>query len=238
MRLTARLSLVALFLLCWTTRTGQAGPLNITSGTGLTGTGAYTGTFDYSDTDATSATLTVTLKNTSAAAFLTAFAFNNPDNQITDAQLKIAPSGFLLLGTAPFQNGVIASPYGKFDIGAGVGTDWESGNNSSSGIAVGGSGVFTFKLTGKNLDKLSATSFADTKWSSPNGGHAPELFVARFHGGKSDKDADKVPSGLTDPGGVTITGHAAPEPGSLTLAGLGISCLLARGWRRRKAPPQ
>ncbi len=204
----------------------------ITGTTGLNGLGDFEGTLDYSATDSGHATLTVVLTNTSPAGnggYLTAFAFNNPGQQITGVTLP-AGAFAVLGGSAGFSGGVTGSPYGQFDIGASTGGSWEGGGNPSAGLGVGQTGTFVFSLTGTGLDSLSAASFLGTLSAGPGDGEGDAAFVARFRG-FNDGGSDKV-AGIADDSTVTIASIGTPEPGALTLCGMALlslaGCLLPR----------
>jgi hypothetical protein len=172
----------------------------------------------------TSADLKVVLQNTSPVANggdLTAFVFNNPDNLIGKATLsKSSNSNFQLLGAPSFDNGVNGAPFGQFDLGASTFKSFEGGGAPSKGIAVGATGTFTFAFTGTNLNTLDEESFVDALSVPPGDGGGEKFFVARFRGFVNG-GSDKVPARAHN-----------PEPGTLTLAGLGILGLLGAGWRR------
>lgn len=186
---------------------------------GLSGLGAFEGTFNYTPTNATQGTLVITLKNTSPqSGYLTAFVFNNPEDRITAASLTSSDSDFFLLGGPSFNNGVNGAPFGLFDLGASTGGSFQGGGNPSVGIAVGFTETFTFNFTGTQMDTLTTAMFL-SEYSDPQGRDAgSEVFVARFRGFR-DGGSDKVP--LDPP-------SKAPEPSSLLLACAGLGALAAR----------
>lgn len=192
----------------------------------FTGTGTlghYTGSFSYSSTSATEATITFSILNTSPAlngGFLTAIVFNNPDDLITGVSLSSAPTNFQLLGAAGFSNGINASPYGQFDIGASTSSSFQGGGAPSNGLGVGVSGSFEFQLTGTLLDTLAKSDFYTERSVPPGIGEGRQFFAARFRG-FLDEGSDKVPATLDN-----------PEPSTLTLAGIGAIVLIG-GYRRK-----
>jgi hypothetical protein len=187
--------------------------------TPIEGTGAlgsYTGSFDYSASNSTTAQFTISLTNTSPAdngGYLTAFVFNNPFDYITGVSLVSSDPDFALLGGPTFDDGVNGSPYGQFDIGSSTGSSFEGGGNPSTGIAVGSTESFTFSFTGSNLDNLTEQSFLAALSVPPGDGQGDEGFVARFRGFE-DGGSDKVPAGG---GGQPVV----PEPATMLLFGAG-----------------
>ncbi|MBM4273635.1 MAG: PEP-CTERM sorting domain-containing protein [Deltaproteobacteria bacterium] len=190
--------------------------------------GDFSGTFSYSLTpvSSTNALLTVQLQNTSPpdnGGFITAFAFNNPEDKITNVVLTATDPDFHMIGGPNFQNNIKTSPYGNFDIGASISSSFLSGGNPNKGIGVGSTETFTFNLTGTGLNSLNEWSFVNELSENPQGGDA-YWFLARFRGfndGSSDK-VFAVPSG----GGV-------PLPSSIILLGSGLLGLGAWAWRRK-----
>jgi hypothetical protein len=191
---------------------------------GGTGTlGSFSGTFDYTAIDDTSGTVDITLNNDSlTAGFITAFLYNIPGTaDVTGATLTSSDGDFVLLGDDDsFDNGESGSPFGQFDIGATTGSSFEGGGNPALGIPQGGSATFTFTLTGTGLGSLTSADFLSTLSVPPGAGSGTEDFVVRFRG-FPDNGSDKVPNG------------PVPEPGTLSLIGLGIASLAAR--RRARA---
>lgn len=192
--------------------------------------GSYTGSLDYqANSNGTSATLTISLTNTSSASGpnLTAFVFNNPNpSVITSVNLTSAPPGFSLLSGTHAS----AGPYGQFAFGAGTGPNFESAANASSGLAPSSSqAIFTFTLSnpGGGLQNITAASFFSTLSTGASPKFGDQAFVARFIGSSSDHN-DRVP-GVDPP-----IPHKTPEPGSLTLAALGALGLLGMARARRK----
>lgn len=180
----------------------------------ITGDGAlgyFSGNLTYSFTSSTTASLVVTLTNTSLVAnggYLTAFVFNNPGNVITGLTLSSTNANFSLSGGTSFTNSINLSPFGHFDIGASTGR----GGNPTRGIAVSNTEVFTFLATGTRLGTLNELSFLSALSSNPGGGGA-QFFVARFRG-FDDGGSDKTPAGAL-----------VPESNTLLLFGSGLAGL-------------
>lgn len=186
----------------------------------ITGTGtlgSFSGSFTYSFTNDTSASIIVSLTNTSPVAnggYLTAFAFNNPNNSISGATLSSTSPNFSLIGTPDFNNSISGSPFGDFDAGA-TSTDssWLGGGNPTGGIAVGGSETFSFSLTGSGLSSLTTQDFINELSSSSDSGQN-YWFAARFRGFE-DGGSDKVPADDDNP-------PIIPEPTTILLLGSGL----------------
>src|SRR5262245_35281039 len=132
--------LIPALLLSLSAAPAHAGPIE--SLTGLQKLGSFTGTFDYSVIDEHHASVDIQLTNTSPKAgggFLTAFAFNNPNDWISGVQFSASQSQWKLMGlSSGFKNGVKAAPFGKFDLGAGLNaTNWEGGGSPQKGLGGG-----------------------------------------------------------------------------------------------------
>jgi MYXO-CTERM domain-containing protein len=182
--------------------------------------GTFQGTITYTAVDSTHGTLTVTLTNTTVAGnggYITGVAFNNPNNQITGVTLSSSNSNFQVTGGSTYQNTIATGAFGKFDIGATTGTNWDGGGSASKGTGQGQTVTFTFNLTGTNMDKLTTQDFVDT---TSSGG---QFLAVRFRG-------IQFKNGGTQ--GDKVAAVDAPEPGTLTLAALGLLALT--GWCRRR----
>lgn len=222
------LRILSLLALAWVPPC-RADLIPISGNAGLSGLGSFEGSLAYSATDATHATLTVVLKNTSPVGnggYLTAFAFNNPAGSITGVSFS-GPANFGLLGGSPFADGVNAAPFGQFDLGASTGSGFEGGGPPSKGLAVGQSGTFLFTLIGNGLDQFGAGRFLSELSVPPGDGKGHKAFVARFRG-FADGGSDKVPYVPPEP---RVIPQETPEPGTLALGGTALAILA--WWRRR-----
>jgi hypothetical protein len=198
---------------------------------------SFTGSLSYSPSSANNAVLTILLENTSPVAgggYLTAFAFNNPDDRITAATFS-GPANFALLGGPGFNNSVNGAPFGRFDLGASTGGGLNGGGAPNKGLGVGTLGTFIFTLTGTGLDLLTAGDFLATTSVPPGAGQGVEAFLVRFRGmADGDDRVAYAPPAPTEPSpGLQ---ESVPEPGSLCLAATALLALA--GWRRqRRARP-
>jgi hypothetical protein len=103
--------------------------------------GDFTGVFTYNATDASHATLSVLLRNTSPAnngGYITGFAFNNPYDQIANVSLTATDPDFRVIGGSSFKNKIGASPDGDFDIGGSISSSFLGGGKPQPGMAAGG----------------------------------------------------------------------------------------------------
>jgi hypothetical protein len=198
-------------------------------GTGTLGT--FSGSFDYTPTSGTTGTVDIVLNNDSlTVGYITGFLFNIPTGtDVSDANLTGTNTDFELLGAAlSFNNNVNGAPHGQFDIGAALGGNYEGGGNPTLGIITGGSATFHFALIGTGLGALTPQDFLSTLSVGPGDGEGVQGLVVRFRGFPGeDGGSDKVPNqGGEEPSPV-------PEPGTLSLVGLGLASLAAR--RRARA---
>ncbi|HEX2972202.1 MAG TPA: hypothetical protein VHP11_07705 [Tepidisphaeraceae bacterium] len=213
-----------------------ADTIAIRSGDGVSGVGSFSGTLSY---DQAKGELTIVLNNTSPTAnsgYITGLAFNVNGN-LTAHYLSSGSSD-------PFEGlsgGVNAQPWGYFEVGTSLGSNWEGGGTPRNGIGVNESGTFVFKVEGDDADALTAMSFisegsvsgipSKTNGKSSKKGGKPQdneeftssqLFAVRFRG-FGDGKSDKVP-GQT----VLVPLPAAAWSGLALLGVLGVG-----GIRRR-----
>ncbi len=195
------------------------------STTGSTeGIGSFVGDFEYSFESATQAQIIVQLTNNSPSnngGYLTAFAFNNPEDLITGSTFGTTLSSFSLIGAPTFDNSISVRPFGDFDEGASTSNSWLGGGAPSTGIAVGDSETFTFNLTGSNLNELSEADFLNTLSYDAASGQS-YWFAARFRG-FDDGGSDKVPAN-----------NPIPEPATMLLFGTGLASLASFRLRKKK----
>lgn len=204
----------------------SAAPIHIAGDTAnsTSGLGNFTATLTYSASDASNATLIVSLTNTtpSAGGYITAFVLNNPGNAITG--ITQGDPDLNVLGGPTFQNSVNGGPFGQFDFGVSTGGSFEGGGPPSDGLAVGDTGSVTFTLTGTGLDLLNEHSFVNELSVGPGDGEGHKFMVVRFRG-MEDEGSDKVP-------GQTV--RDTPEPSTLLLTMVGLGAMVPL-WRRRRA---
>lgn len=194
--------IIVIFFLCISVQPSFATVLISGDGTW----GDFKGSLTYNSITTTTARLSISLMNISPIAnggFLTGFAFNSPLNSITGVtSTSFTNTKFQLLGLS--NNGISASPYGGFDIGAALGGDFLGGGKPQNGISVNDSAEFIFYLAGNALDTLNESSFINEMANGSN-----EFFLTRFRG-FNNGESNKTP------------GDTTPEPASLSLLGLGL----------------
>jgi hypothetical protein len=162
--------------------------------------GAFSGEFNFAASNnidgQIGGTVEVILKNISEPSnggYITGLAFNIPTTPFGVAGYS-APNLFEFL-----ESPVDASPYGPYDIGSALGGDFLGGGDPKPGIAVGGTGIFTFSLIGI----LTEQEFLN---------QADDWFLVRFRGFINGQ-SDKVPIDTNTP---------VPEPTTMLLLGVGL----------------
>ena len=173
--------------------------------------GSYTGTLDYTSGGANSATIVLTLTNTTAVAtggFITAVALMHGDNY---AGATITLTGSTDADFGNLTPPVSGSPFGDFRGGASTSSSWLGGGAPSAGIGVGQSITLTFSLTGTGMGLLSAADLV--------GLHSGHYDMAVRFRGMTNGGSDKVP------------GQLIPTPAAASLLGMGG--LMAARRRRR-----
>ena len=180
------------------------------------GIGNFLGEISYFVADPQTGMLILTIENTSPLAnggYITAIVFNNPENRIDSITLSSSNPYFSLIGLPDFDNRILASPFGFFDIGISLyGGSFEGFGNPDYGIAVGERETFIFYLSGNALDQLTIQNFVQEN-CLPLPSKKEEFFLVRFRG-FNDGKSDKVPADVV------------PEPGSLFLLLVGGSAFV------------
>lgn len=219
----------------------------ITSGYSTEGLGSFEADFVYTAAESgETATITISITNTSSASnggYMTGIVFNNPASLLDGvssvdfpaSQWQLLPSEDLMNDEILADDTVSGQPFGYFDLGVALGGNFLGGASPDLGLAVDETGVFTFNLTGTNLDDLTALDFVNELSTGSEG----QFFLARFRGfddGGSDKvggvyEAQPGGGGGTEPPDGGPMPPAAPEPTTALFMAVG---LLASGSLRRK----
>lgn len=180
----------------------QAAIVNITSNSSLSteNLGSFIGTLNYTFLGGTSGNLDVSLTNTTPASiggFITAFMFRPPaELGVFTAVLAASDHGSM----TDIPSGASGAPFpGVWLGGAGLEGSWLSGGSPNDGVAIGGTGHWSFSITGANANLLTSDSFVSAD---------PYAFIVRFRG-MNDDGSDKVPA------------NQLPSPGAMALLGLG-----------------
>ena len=182
-------------------------------GSGPSYGGSCDGTVQWSYLGGTSATVTLTLTNTSSVnSNLSAFVFGLADRSMTVTQVS-APTNFAQLEGS----GLKATPFGDFDWGS-ASTGSFSGGGNTMGLAKGQTGTWVFSFTG------TAAALAAVNSPAIFNGVNPWDFVVHLKGISSG--GGTVSEKLTS----TITAVAVPAPGGAAL----LSLALSRARRRRR----
>lgn len=173
------------------------------------GIGRFEANLSYSYSGGTSATIAITLTNTtdlSLRGYITALALN-PNGAASGMSFVSSTNAAFVNIPSP----VSAPPFGDFAVGAGLNGSFLGSGNPALGIeAGGGSAVFTFTLTGSE----SALAALDAETALSQTGYA---MIVRFRGGAG---------GWSD----KVVGCALPAPGALAI--LGAAGLMPRRRRR------
>lgn len=158
----------------------------------------FSGNLIYEHIGAAVGELTITLTNDTPIGVggrLTAiaFRFDTADPFASTLLLSSSVSAMTNIGSAN------ASPFGTFMGGAGTGGSFEGGGPPSTGIAIGASATFVWRINASDAGSLDEFSFL-------NATNAPGI-AARFRG-------------LTGGGSDKVPGYAIPAPAPVALIGL------------------
>lgn len=175
--------------------------------------------------------LTFTIFNTSPNGgglddqYLTAVAFNNPDDSVFSAALvgTASPSTFSFTDGTP--NGISTANFGSFDFLLAIGGSFDSGGTVTDGVPPLGALTFTVQITGAGSGLLTEASF--TSALSTGGPDGSTWGAVRFRGFSNDA---ATRTGDADPLDVA----AVPAPLSLVLVGAGLVSLGAVIRRKAK----
>ncbi|MFO0797918.1 MAG: hypothetical protein U0804_10590 [Gemmataceae bacterium] len=195
--------------------------------------GSYTGSIEVDNNGPTSASVRITLTNTSGL-YLTSLGFSLPGTLTSGALASKPSANWQLLADADYSNGSMfdTGAFGQFDVGAAVGSTWHTSGASANGIAPGATATFVFDLVGAGAN---VTASALMGYTSTNGSAG---LGVRFRslGSYSSSDGSKVLGTITKtyPPPPPPPGGAVPAPPAVLLALAGVGCLLGRGAFRRK----
>lgn len=160
--------------------------------------GSFTGSLSYTSLGSNSATLVLSITNTTAPSiggYITAVAILHGDN-FAGAAVNLtatSDSDFGNLAAA-----VSAPPFGSYRGGASTGGGWTGGGTPNVGTGVGQTLVLTFSLSGTGIGLLSASNFVGL-----HSGH--QDMVVRFRG-MENGGSDKVPGIVPAPAAASLLG--------------------------------
>jgi hypothetical protein len=199
-------------------------------------------TFDYTATNATTGTLSISIENTSAVGDLTGFAFNLPSgftfstiggNADGNGETALAsPSNWFV----DFHTDNIgADSTGQYDVGV-MDTNSNFINGGSTGVDAinpGEAVAFSLTVTGSGLGSLATADFLSTLSSGNPSGNGNHAFVVRIQGLPGQPGSDF----LVPPGGPPPQTEV-PEPASIALVAVGALGFGASRLRRKRGLKQ
>jgi hypothetical protein len=144
--------------------------------------------------DSSTGKLSITIENTTAGkkgGYLTAIALNGTGPSATFEDATPATAKNAKFDDLQNKNGVVkASPYGKYEIGAGVAGKWNKNTGAKHGVAAGSGMTFIFDTTATDKSTLDVMDFMSANKSG-------EEVVASFR---------KLAKHRNDQAGATVTG--------------------------------
>ena len=240
----ARAIAIAVLAIAVAPNLAQADTINFLGNGGVASTPvSYSGKIDVTAAGSgTSATINVTLKNTTTTGgaatygFITGFGLNIPNLNVTSATGTSNDPDFKLLTAAANTTSLQG---GEFDFAFSTNASQlhtVAFTEIAKGIGSNQTATFTINLTGTGLGSLTALQIINELSASPGvplSVRFRSTNTSYYQGGNSP-DGDKVPyTSYTCP--PPPRPGAVPAPAGLLLGIIGVGCLLGRSARRKTA---